>query len=263
MPFFVPPSGMVFDFCVTLFLGLVFGSFATALTYRVPLGVSWIYDRSSRSTRSACPACGKALGVRDLIPVFSWIFLRGRCRSCGSAISPTYPAIELATLAGCIGVWFFWGLDLNALLMMLAVPFLVAMLAIDIKHLILPDQLVAIVAVLGALRALWGGVLLQDPMATILYIASGATYAGLAWVLRGAMGAVLGREALGLGDVKFFGAAGLWLGLQGFAFFLLAGGVLGIVFGLVWRAVRRDPVFPFGPALILGFYGVLIMMAAL
>lgn len=256
-------SDITISFCVSVFLGLVFGSFATALVWRVPRGISWIYDRTAQSARSACPVCGMRLGVRDLVPVFSWMFLRGKCRGCGAPISPVYPAIELSTLAGCLGVWFFWGMNLNALLMMLAVPFLVALVAIDLKYLVLPDQLVAIAGGLGALRALWSGFAYHDPMITFVFIISGFLYMLLAWGLRAGGGALIGREALGLGDVKFFGAAGVWLGLGGLPFFLLASGLFGVVFGLVWRAVLKNPVFPFGPALIAGFYGVLIMMAAL
>jgi prepilin signal peptidase PulO-like enzyme (type II secretory pathway) len=72
-------------------LGLIFGSFLTAVTYRVPRGLDWV------SARSKCTACGHALGVLDLIPVFSWLFLRGKCRHCGVKISARYPLIELST----------------------------------------------------------------------------------------------------------------------------------------------------------------------
>src|SRR5687767_8802727 len=70
-------------------LGLIFGSFVTALSYRLPRGIS------IAKGRSACPACGTALTARDLIPVFSWIKQRGQCRTCGTKISWRYPAIEI------------------------------------------------------------------------------------------------------------------------------------------------------------------------
>ncbi|MCB1538670.1 MAG: prepilin peptidase [Alphaproteobacteria bacterium] len=70
-------------------LGLCLGSFATALVYRLPRGLNWTTERSR------CPSCGHALGVPDLVPVFSWLFLRGRCRHCGTRIPARYPLIEL------------------------------------------------------------------------------------------------------------------------------------------------------------------------
>ncbi len=254
---------MVISFLVVLFLGLVLGSFSSALAWRVPRGVSWIYDPVARSARSACPSCGMRLGIRDLVPVFSWIFLRGRCRGCGAGISVRYPAIEMVVVFASLVVWFFWGLNINSLLLIFAVPFLVALAVIDFEFFILPDSLVAIVGGLGVLRALWSAFLVQDPAVFAVYIASGGVYALLAFALRAGVGAAMGREAMGLGDVKFFGVAGVWLGMQLLPFFLLASGVFGVIFGLVWHRIRSNPVFPFGPALILGLYGVLIMMTAL
>lgn len=70
--------------------GLIIGSFATALVYRLPRGLDWV------SARSRCPSCGHVLGVPDLVPVFSWLFLRGRCRHCGTKIPARYPLIELS-----------------------------------------------------------------------------------------------------------------------------------------------------------------------
>lgn len=70
-------------------VGLCVGSFVTALAYRLPRGENWV------SARSRCTACNHALGAVDLVPVLSWVFLRGRCRHCGTRISARYPAIEL------------------------------------------------------------------------------------------------------------------------------------------------------------------------
>lgn len=71
-------------------LGACLGSFMTALAYRLPRGLDWVSDRSR------CTSCGHALGMPDLVPIFSWVFLRGRCRHCGADVSARYPAIELA-----------------------------------------------------------------------------------------------------------------------------------------------------------------------
>lgn len=254
---------MALSLLATVFLGLVLGSFASALAYRVPRGLSWIYGPEGKAARSACPSCGRVLGVGDLVPVLSWMLLRGRCRGCRAPIPAVYPLIEIATLAGCLGVWFVAGLNVNALLMMLAVPFLVALIAIDLAFLCLPNQLIGILAALGVLRALWMAFWMKDPVLFLVFVISGLAYALLAWGLRAAMSALLNREALGQGDVKFFGAAGIWLGLYGLPPFLLLSGVCGVVSGLLWQKMTGQRIFPFGPALILGFYGVLIMMAAL
>lgn len=79
-------------------MGLNLGSFASAVFYRACRGESWIFNRNRRgAARSECPQCGHRLGVLDLIPLFSWLFLRGRCRYCHAAIGRIYPMLELVS----------------------------------------------------------------------------------------------------------------------------------------------------------------------
>jgi hypothetical protein len=122
-------------------LGLALGSFATALTHRVPKGMDWgLFQK----TRSQCPSCGKTLGAVDLVPVFSWVFLKGKCRQCKAPISPVYPLVELLTVAAVLGVYAAFGPTVQGLIAICAMPFLAALLAIDLKQYILPDALVLV-----------------------------------------------------------------------------------------------------------------------
>ncbi len=140
-------------------LGLVLGSFATALIHRIPRGISWIsskaQDGKEGSVRSACPQCHHKLSAQDLIPVFSWMFLKGRCRHCKAKIPPLYPLSELMVLCACLGIFAVHDLNIPALIMIFTMPFLVALLVIDLKYMILPNQLVGICAGFGALALLY------------------------------------------------------------------------------------------------------------
>jgi leader peptidase (prepilin peptidase)/N-methyltransferase len=78
----------LFDIGVVIFTGLVLGSFATALAYRLPRELSMV-----TRVHSQCPSCAHNLGVPDLVPLFSWVFLRGRCRYCQAPIGLQYPLI--------------------------------------------------------------------------------------------------------------------------------------------------------------------------
>ncbi len=231
---------------VTAFLGLVFGSFASAMAYRIPRDVSWV------SARSACTSCGHVLSALDLVPFFSWMFLRGRCRHCRAAICWRYPMIELCTLLACLLVQGMMGFHLASIILMMAMPFLVAMIAIDIEFMILPDQINIILGVLGAVF-----VVLTSPYAPFLalkYAVLGAAlYAGLVFVVGWVLGRVLKKEALGLGDVKFFAVAGVWLGVGLLPAFLILSGVCGVIMGAFWKVILKKDVFPFGPALIVSF----------
>ncbi|WP_435642025.1 prepilin peptidase [Micavibrio aeruginosavorus] len=231
-----------------LMFGLCCGSFATALIWRIPRGVSWIVAEKG-AARSACPHCQTPLTLWDLIPVFSWVFLRGRCRHCHKPIGWIYPTIELSTLLLCLGVYALWGYNAPGGIVMLTIPFLVALFVIDVRHFILPDQLNALVGVLGVIyQFVLGG-------------AEGAGFALLAGVIWGACAFVLGflmkkilkKEALGLGDVKFFVVAGIWLPAVMAPPFLMWSGVLGVGLALIWKITGRGAVFPFGPALIVAF----------
>jgi len=247
-----------------MMLALVFGSFASALIWRVPRGLPWALERRADGLpRSACPSCGKKLTFRDLVPLFSWLTLRGRCRHCQATIPLFYPLAELLTLAACLGVYFSWGLNPPALLLMLAMPFLVALLVIDCRHLILPNQLVGILAFLALCLLLWHGLdagFDRDFAGHgLMVLGAGFVYGGIALLTGMVIGRVLGKEALGFGDVKFFVVAGLWLGLFYLPFFLICAGIAGVAWGLFYRFVYKKPLFPFGPALIVSLYISIIL----
>lgn len=232
-----------------LLLGLCLGSYATALSWRVPRGISMI-----KKERSACPSCDRNLGVLDLVPVFSWLFLRGRCRYCGARIGLRYPVIECATAALAGGFYYFFGPAAATLAMIFAAPVLIAIIDIDLHYKIIPDSLNLALLVLG------GIVLALTPEADWADALAGMAVYGLgSFLLRFVFMKIMKREPMGLGDVKFFAVAGLWLGagVEKMALFLLLAGVLGTVLGLCWRRIAKDPEFPFGPALILSFIAVL------
>jgi prepilin signal peptidase PulO-like enzyme (type II secretory pathway) len=256
------PSCAVAEIFFAVILGLAFGSFATALVWRVPRGISWFSaDRSV--ARSRCPSCQKQLRFLDLIPLFSWLMQKGRCRYCKASIPARYPLIELAVFLACMAVYSQWGLTGQGFLIMMCVPFLAALFVIDMEHMILPDQLTLACLALGigfiGLQAFESG--WQEIFLT--HVAGGAVlYSLFAWGLGALMKLILKKDALGFGDVKFFSMAGLWLGVGQLSAFLILSGVMGVVWGGIWGLMKKERVFPFGPALILTFYFCLLAQKA-
>lgn len=245
-----------FQLIVVSFLGLALGSFASALVYRVPMGMPWWKP----GQRSCCPECKSTLGPFSLVPILSYVLQKGCCSSCKARISIMYPLTELLVLSSCLGVFAVKGLTVYTLLIMFCMPFLVALLVIDWRMMILPDQLVLLCGVFGLLNFLakyltgtHHGVL---PVTE--YVLGAIIYAGFAWLLSVTMSRVLGKPAMGLGDVKFFAAAGIWLGVSQLSWFCILSGILGIVVALVWKLSGKGSVFPFGPALIASLYLLLI-----
>ncbi|GAB4273440.1 MAG: A24 family peptidase [Coriobacteriia bacterium] len=265
----------------TLFLvfvvafGLVFGSFANVVIYRLPRRESIVRPRSR------CPSCGSAIRWYDNIPLVSWFVLGARCRDCGEPISWRYPAVEAASglLFLLAGVRF--GLDLRTPVTCFLFWMLLVLSVIDIDMMRLPNPLVALTAAAGGVLALVSqfadvelaplvgvarqGALSQPLLAALFGVALGV---GSTLLISGMYALLRGKQGLGMGDVKLLGALGPFLaGYVIFAF--LVGSLLGtlaVVFGQV--AVRvsgragaegqtagralRDMVIPFGPFIALG-----------
>lgn len=224
-----------------LFSAPCIGSFLGLLVERLPLHEPVAFSRSR------CRSCGVTLGAADLVPILSWALSRGRCRSCGVRLSWFYPAIEVAALgvaAWSLAVapgWLAWaGAALGWSLL--------AMSAIDARHMILPDVLTLPLIPAGlAVAALTPGV-------DVTQHAIGAVVgAGALAAVAAAHKRLTGREGLGLGDVKLFAAAGAWVGWQGLPSVLLIGAGAGLAAALMTSRRGRQPI-PFGPFLALGLW---------
>lgn len=226
------------DLVIAGLLGLIGGSFASAVSYRLPRGLP------IGAARSACGSCGKPLGALDLVPLLSWAANRGRCRRCKAQVSWRYPLIELTTAAAFVLIAWAEEAWLPASLLMVIATILVTAAVIDLEFGILPDKL-HIAAAPFALAYRW--LLDGTPWPALIGAAAGYV-AGLALLYGFKL--VTGREGLGRGDVKFLAVAGLLLQPEQWAAFPLLAGIAGVATGLVWRASGRGNEFPFGPALI-------------
>ena len=222
--------------------GLVFGSFVTCASYRLPL------EQDIVKKPSYCPRCNVRLGFFDLWPVFSWALAKGKCRHCHAPVSVRYPAIEMLTASAFLYIYAEYGLTLQAALLMLMAVALLIMIVADLEHYIIPDQVHVFLLPLGLAYHYALG---TDPL-SVLY----GFLAGLAigLTLHHGYRFLRKKEGLGFGDVKFFAVAGLWLTLKPIVPFLFFSGVLGVAFGLLWRLLGKGAVFPFGPALALSLF---------
>ena len=111
--------------CLFFFLGLCLGSFATAIICREHKGIPW-FDLQGENARSACPSCGKTLGVFELIPFFSWVFQKGKCRHCRGEIAFFYPMIEIISGFSALAILYGAGLKIALLPALILLPFLLS-----------------------------------------------------------------------------------------------------------------------------------------
>jgi leader peptidase (prepilin peptidase)/N-methyltransferase len=231
-------------------MGLFVGSFLNVVILRVHAGKDFVKGRS------ACPHCHHELGPSELVPVLSWLALRGRCRHCGKPISPQYPLVEaLTALVFGLSAWTL-PLDtptqiLAFILWLYVAGSLIVLAVYDLRWYLLPDKILlplivpalAIASLYAVATGSWA-VLWKPLLAAGLF--GGAFYA-LAVVTRG--------KGMGGGDIKLAFIMGLLLGLQKTSLaMLIAFNVAAIVgLGLILAGRKgRGSQIPFGPFLILG-----------
>jgi len=197
-------------------LGAIMGSFLATLTMRWPAGESVV------AGRSRCDGCERTLAWFELVPLLSFVVLRGRCRRCGAAIDWIHPTTELA--AGVIGALAFLVAPLaQGLAGAMFGWILLALAILDFRHLWLPDRLTLPLVLLGlGVSALPGGV---TPLAS-------AIGAGAGFLTLYAIGLLYrvtrGRDGLGGGDAKLLAAIGAWLGWYLLPLVLLLASVAGL-----------------------------------
>ncbi len=128
--------------------GLCMGSFATAIIHREKNNEPWFHLRGDKA-RSACPSCGARLGLRDLVPLFSWLALKGRCRNCGGKIPAFYPVTEGAACLGAVAIVLACGPTLSSIIWMACLPFLISALYLIIVCRLWPLRVLAILFLLA------------------------------------------------------------------------------------------------------------------
>lgn len=234
---------------IIVVLGLIFGSFVTALSYRLPRG------QSIAKGRSACPSCGTTLTPKDLVPVFSWVMRGGKCAYCGARVSWRYPAIEVLTALLFAAAALVVGDPARLVLTLAATPVMMALAIIDVEHRRLPNGLLAVLAVLFiALRAAGDG----DYMAAM--VACAAVFA--AAVALDSVGRRTIRQGLSMGDAKLMAAAALALPPVPLLTALGAAGILGAAMAVLPGMRNHGPGrhFAFGPPLLLAFWGAIVTL---
>lgn len=227
---------------IGLILGAVVGSFLAVALIRWPAGASVVAGRSH------CEGCGRALQPRDLVPILSYLVLRGRCRACGSAIDPRHLAMEAA---GCL-VGVTAGVAHPDMVLVTAAFgwWLLLIMALDLQHHWLPDRLTLPLIPAGLAVAAFG----MGPALGDRVIGAAAGFAGLAAIAL-LYRAARGREGMGGGDPKLMAGLGAWLGWQSLPYLLLGAGVIGLAMVLALRrrgvAVDGSHRLPLGTLLAL------------
>lgn len=227
-----------------IFLGMIFGSFASCMTYRL--------QKSNRSLfkRSYCILCHTQLKIINLIPIFSYLIQSGKCHKCKSKISPRYIIIEFIFVIFFLSIFFLQENQINIkLFFLLAISSILLMIAIiDFEKYFIPDLLQF---VLFAFYVLYFLVFNHSNIYAILTskIFSSIIFGFFAISLFYIFYIFRKVKAIGTDDIKFFFLAGFMLEITNFLPFIFITGIIGVIFGSIWTKIKKDNTFPFAPAL--------------
>jgi leader peptidase (prepilin peptidase) / N-methyltransferase len=225
---------------ILIFLtGLILGSFYNVVGLRVP------QKESIAAPRSACPSCGHPLSPLELVPVLSYVFLKGKCRECQSRISCLYPIMELVTGILFVTAPILLGWSAELLVAWTLISLLVIIFVTDIVYMLIPNKILLFFTLLFITLHLF------IPLIPWWEALAGASVGFLIPFLI----AVFSKGGMGGGDIKLFSLIGLAIGVKGVLLTLMFSTLLGAVFGLaglVAGLVKRGEPMPFGPFIAMG-----------
>lgn len=234
---------VILTLIATLF-GAIVGSFLNALIYRLPRGINIAFPRSS------CPSCHKVISWYENIPVISWLFLKAKCSGCGVRISWEYPAIEIlcAIFAAAIAPKELNPDSLiNFLFFFSIFSAFVVHFIVDVKHQVLPDSINIYLALLFLMISIFTSPWTHWLIGGVLGLGFPLLVSWVFYLLKGQVG-------LGGGDIKLYGALGIYLGpigvMQNIFLSCFLGAIVGIAL-IASKVIKRENPIPFGPFIII------------
>lgn len=238
---------MIYYGVLATVLGAVLGSFVNCMAWRM------VHGGSVLSGRSACPTCGHTLGAKDLVPVFSYLTSKGKCRYCHTSIPLRYLLVELLMAAGYLGLFLRYGISARTLCDMGLCCILLAVSLIDLEIYEIPNVFILAGVV-------WWIVTLPFVQTDILNRAihglmGGAVMGAIVLAASLIMDNLLQKETMGGGDIKLLFITGLYVGLAQSLLLLL----LSCIFGIALAYGTKKHKIPFGPAIAASCYVVLLV----
>lgn len=231
-----PAGAAAYLLLLTAVVGLVMGSFCNAWAWRI------VHHENIAKGRSHCPECGHVLSPFDLVPLFSWLALKGRCRYCGAPISARYPLTELISMLIYLSVILRFGFTLDAIRFIIVESLLFTASLTDIDTMEIPDRMSVLLCLAALLRLgsgpgiipsmLIGFAAVSVPLLIVVLIAE----------------QVLKRPAMGGGDIKLIAVLGLHFGAAQTLLMLIIACIVGLIAAAAARkGASRE--FPFGPSI--------------
>ena len=269
---FFSSSPLQFLFAITI-IALFVGSFLNVLIHRLPIMMQKEWEDECREYLrlkpnlespsfnlwlpfSHCPNCQTPIRPWHNIPLFSYLFLRGKCAYCQQAISFRYPFIEILTALASFYVAWKFGFSLHTLAALLFTWISIALVFIDIDHHLLPDQLTLSLLWLGLFFSLFN--LFCSPEEAIIGAIAGYFIFALTQLI---FGWLTQKTGIGQGDFKLLAALGAFLGWKMLPLIILLASITGVIITVLLMIIRgnfKSEPLPFGPYLAIAGFAALL-----
>lgn len=222
--------------------GMIIGSFLNVCIYRLPREESLI------KTSSHCVRCNTKIKRYDLIPIFSWLFLRGKCRNCGEKISGRYPLVEALNALSYVAVFMALNVDTmfhslkntaNAIILCALFSMLIVIAFIDWDTQEMNLSILILIALLAVPSYFTGAHTLTERLIGLVAVSVPLLIIGL-------------FGGMGMGDVILMAGSGLLLGVKSVVVAAFIGIMLGAVWGVIMKVITKKSIMPFGPSLAVG-----------
>ena len=253
-------------FVITMaLLGMCVGSFLNVVIYRLPkmMQQDWqkqccelldIKNENGEEQQvnlifpgSSCPACQHKITALENIPVLSYLYLKGRCRSCNVKISPQYPLIEILTGLTTAYITWHFGFSPQTLFAVLLTWALICKCVIDLEHSLLPDDITLPFMWFGLACNIFG--VFTDITSSLIGAMLGYS---ILWLIFMGFKVITGKEGMGYGDFKLLALLGAWLGWQSLPLIILLSSIAASLIGIImilFRGRDKSVAFPYGPYL--------------
>ena len=233
---------MVYLFLSFFMIGAIFGSFYYVVAYRLPKGESIVYPPSH------CPNCNHRLGPLELIPIFSYLFQLGKCKSCKCKISIFYPLFEI--ICGLLFGFSFlsYGFSLDLIIVLLFVSMIMIIILSDYYYMIISDEVLLffIISIIISMFFIHGWYY------TLMHILYGVISFSIMYGLKLFGDFLFKKESMGGGDIKLLFVFGLMFGWQMSIVSIFLASIIGLPISLILLRKNNEHVLPFGPYLGIG-----------
>lgn len=239
---------MIYNIFMFFILGTIFGSFYNVVGYRIPKGESIAFPASH------CPECNHRLSALELIPIVSYVFLRGKCRNCHTKISLFYPIFEFVSGLLFALAYLSFGISLELIISLTFISMLIIIVLSDYHYYIIPD---GVLLVFGGLLAI--EIFFIYGLKTILFaLLDGVISFVLMFLLKKFGDFIFKKESMGGGDIKLMFVFGMVLGWKMAVISILIGSFVGLPISLIILKTKKTHVIPFGPFLSTGALIILL-----